>query len=87
MNKLEERIIEELLDTIKRLKSDISVINEAYCELQDEYEALELENKSLDGDIEQWREDYFELKDKYDELFIYYNELDELMHEECMNEE
>ena len=48
MNKLEERIIEELLDTIKRLKSDISVINEAYCELQDEYEALEL---ALDAEL------------------------------------
>ncbi len=48
MNKLEERIIIELLDTIKRLKSDISVINEAYCELQDEYEALEL---ALDAEL------------------------------------
>ena len=84
---MNERIIMELLDTIKRLKSDISVINEAYCELQDEYEALELENKSLDDDRDKWMDSYIELKDKYDELFIYYNELEELMHEECMNEE
>ena len=84
---MNERIIEELLDTIDRLKSDLSVINEAYCELQDEYEALELENKSLDDDRNKWMDNYIELKDKYDELFIYYNELDELMHEECMNEE
>ena len=82
MNKLEERIIEELLDTIKRLKSDISVINEAYCELQDEYEALELENKSLDDDRDKWMDSYIELKDKYDELFIYYNELVDCMDEE-----
>ena len=79
---MNERIIEELLDTIDRLKSDISVINEAYCELQDEYEALELENKSLDGEIDQWKDDYFELQGKYDELFIYYNELVDCMDEE-----